>query len=78
VTWPPVFNRLSGVGVPTTLIIGDHDHHSVISCGFAISERIPGCHTIVITGVDHLIPLRVPDIIARAIAEHASARPTRS
>jgi hypothetical protein len=26
------------------LIIGDQDHHSVISCSAAIAERIPDCH----------------------------------
>src|SRR4051812_31634388 len=64
---PPAFDRLSGVDVPTTLVIGGQDHHSVINCGVAISDRIPGCRTIVLPGIDHLIPLRAPGAVAAAI-----------
>ena len=75
---PPAFDRLSDIGVPTSLIIGDQDHHSVVSCGAAVSERIPGCHTTVLPDVDHLIPLRVPGAIAATIARHTPARSTGS
>ena len=70
---PPTFDRLSDVAVPTTLIIGDQDHHSVVSCGVTICERIPDCQTTILPGVDHLVPLRAPDVVAEAIARHMSS-----
>jgi 3-oxoadipate enol-lactonase len=67
---PPVLGHLTEVEVPTTLIIGRQDHPSVISCSAAIADRIPNCRVSAPAHVDHLLPLRIPDAIALAIAGH--------
>jgi len=65
---PPAFERLAEITAPTSLLIGDLDRPAVIDCGEQIAARIPGCRLILVPGVDHLPPLRVPDVVVGMIA----------
>lgn len=66
---PPVFDRLEHLAVPTTLMIGDADRPPLIDSNEQAAKRIPGCRLIRMPGVDHLPPLREPELVAGAVME---------
>jgi 3-oxoadipate enol-lactonase len=65
----PAFDRLYDLRVPTVLMVGDLDRTVVIALDEEIARRIPGCRLIWMPGVDHLPPLRVPELITETILE---------
>lgn len=69
---PPVFDRLQELDVPTVLLVGDRDRPTMIECNEAIAARVPGCRLVRMAGVDHLPPLRVPDLVAETVLEHCA------
>jgi 3-oxoadipate enol-lactonase len=69
---PPAFDRLGDIKAPAALLVGDKDHPPLIECDEAIAARIPGCRKIDVPGGDHLLPLRVPDLVAETIEQLAS------
>ncbi len=68
---PAVFDRLGEISAPAVLLIGDLDRQPLIDCAAATAARIPGCRLVTVPGADHLLPLRAPDAVARAIREQA-------
>jgi 3-oxoadipate enol-lactonase len=68
---PPAVDRLGDIKVPAVLLIGDKDHPALIKCDEMIVAGIPGCRKIDVRGGDHLLPLRVPGLVADAITELA-------
>ena len=64
---PPVFGRLGEISVPTSLLVGDADYPPLIEAGRQAAARIPGCELTVVPGMDHLPPLREPDLVLRTI-----------
>jgi pimeloyl-ACP methyl ester carboxylesterase len=64
---PPAFDRLRELQAPTMVVIGDRDHPPVVDCATAVAARIPGCRVTSLPGVDHLVPLRVPEPLADMI-----------
>jgi pimeloyl-ACP methyl ester carboxylesterase len=66
---PPVFDRLGELAVPTSLMIGDLDRPALIASNLEAADRIPGCELIEVAGLDHLPPLRVPDLVLRQITD---------
>jgi 3-oxoadipate enol-lactonase len=64
---PPVFDRLGEISVPTSLLVGDADYPPLIQANREIAARIPGCELTVVPGMDHLPPLREPDLVLRTI-----------
>ncbi len=66
---PAVFDRLGEISAPAVLLIGDLDRQPLIDCAAASAARIPGCRLVTVPGADHLLPLRAPDAVARAIRE---------
>jgi pimeloyl-ACP methyl ester carboxylesterase len=68
---PPAFDRLGSITAPAVLLIGDKDHPPLIECDKAIVARIPGCRKIDVPGGDHLLPLRVPGLVAETVEEFA-------
>jgi 3-oxoadipate enol-lactonase len=64
---PPVFDRLGEVAVPTSLLVGDADFAPLIEADRQAAARIPGCELTVAPGMDHLPPLREPDLVLRII-----------
>jgi pimeloyl-ACP methyl ester carboxylesterase len=66
---PPVYDRLGEIAAPTSLMVGDLDLPSLIESNLAAAARIPGCELIQVEGLDHLPPLRVPELVLRQIAD---------
>ena len=64
---PPVFDRLGEISVPTSLLVGDADYPPLIQANRQAAARIPGCELTVVPGMDHLPPLREPDLVLRTI-----------
>jgi pimeloyl-ACP methyl ester carboxylesterase len=64
---PPVFDRLGEISVPTSLLVGDADYAPLIQANRQAAARIPGCELAVVPGMDHLPPLREPDLVLSTI-----------
>jgi 3-oxoadipate enol-lactonase len=67
---PPAFDQLGQVSVPTIIMVGDLDRPALIACNEQAALRIPRCRLTRMPGVDHLPPLRVPDLITETILDH--------
>jgi 3-oxoadipate enol-lactonase len=63
----PAWDRLAGLRVPAVLMVGDRDRPALIACDEEAARRIPGCQLIRMPGVDHLPPLREPELITATI-----------
>jgi len=61
---PPAYSRLREISAPTAVVIGDLEYPMVVRCAGEVAGRIPGCKRIPAPGADHMLPLRVPDLIA--------------
>lgn len=64
---PDVYSRLEQLTVPTTVVVGDLEYPMVTDCVAAMAGRIPGCQVRTLPGVDHLVPLRAPGVLAHLI-----------
>jgi 3-oxoadipate enol-lactonase len=64
---PPVFDRLGEISVPTSLLVGEADFAPLIQADLQAAARIPGCQLTLVPGLDHLPPLRAPDLVLRTI-----------
>jgi 3-oxoadipate enol-lactonase len=64
---PLVFDRLGEISVPTSLLVGDADFPLLVRADREVAARIPGCELTVAPGMDHLPPLREPDLVLRTI-----------
>ena len=64
---PPVYDRLGEISVPTSLLVGDADYPALIEADKHAAARIPRCELTVAPGMDHLPPLREPDLVLRVI-----------
>jgi 3-oxoadipate enol-lactonase len=68
-TDPPGFGLLGTVRAPSIMLLGDQEYPMVADVSRAIVARLSGCQTILVPGADHLLPLREPESVAKAIAE---------
>jgi len=64
---PPVFDRLGEISVPVSLLVGDADYPVLVESNKQAAARIPGCEFTIVPGLDHLPPLREPDLVLRSI-----------
>jgi 3-oxoadipate enol-lactonase len=55
------------------MMIGDREYPMVADCGRAAAARIPGCRLTIVPGADHMLPLRVPELIADEIGALVTA-----
>jgi 3-oxoadipate enol-lactonase len=62
---PPAYARLGEVSAPAVVVTGDREYPMVARCAAEIAARIPGCEQVPAPGADHMLPLRVPDLIAQ-------------
>jgi 3-oxoadipate enol-lactonase len=69
---PPAFSRLAEIRVPAVVALGDLEYPMVAECARTIADRIPSCQLIPVPGADHMLPLRVPELIADLINSQAS------
>jgi 3-oxoadipate enol-lactonase len=66
---PPGFGLLDTVRTPAIMLLGDQEYPMVSDASRAIVARLSGCQTVLVPGADHLLPLREPELVAKAIAE---------
>ena len=64
---PPVLDRLDEIAVPVSLLVGDADYPPLIESNRQAAARIPGCQLTEVPGLDHLPPLRDPDLVLATI-----------
>jgi pimeloyl-ACP methyl ester carboxylesterase len=72
---PPVLDRLGDIKVPTSLLVGDLDYPPLIESNRQAAARIPGCRLTVVPGLDHLPPLRDPDLVLATITTTLTRAP---
>jgi len=60
---PPVFGRLDQITVPAALMVGDADYPPLVESNRQAAARIPGCEFLLVPGMDHLPPLREPELV---------------
>jgi 3-oxoadipate enol-lactonase len=68
---PPVYERLSEVTTPTTVVVGDREYPMVAASSADIAERIPDASLTKVKGADHMLPWRTPDKLADIIVKQA-------
>ena len=68
---PPGFGVLGAVRAPAVMLLGDQEYPMVAESSQAIAARLSGCQTILVPGADHLLPLREPELVAKAVGEIA-------
>jgi 3-oxoadipate enol-lactonase len=68
---PPAYARLGQIRIPAAVVVGDQEYPMVARCAADIAARIPGCRQIPAPGADHLLPLRVPAMIAELAVQLA-------
>jgi len=72
---PSAVDRLGEITQPTVLLVGDRDYPVIEDIAALVVARIPGARRVDAPGVDHFVPLRVPDLVSELVAEqveHAS------
>lgn len=65
---PEAFSRIGEICCPVTLVLGGLEYPMVADCVAAMARRIPGSELISLPDVDHLVPLRRPDLLADLIS----------
>jgi 3-oxoadipate enol-lactonase len=68
---PQAYARLGEITAPAVVVTGQLEYPMVATCAAEIGARVPGCCQITALGADHLLPLRIPDLIAQLTAELA-------
>lgn len=68
---PPAYSRLGQIRMPAAVVVGEQEYPMVARCAADIATRIPGCQQVPAPGADHLLPLRVPAMIAELAGELA-------
>ena len=58
--------------MPTSLLVGDADFPLLVQANREVAARIPRCELTVVPGMDHLPPLREPDLVLRTITSTLS------
>jgi hypothetical protein len=53
------------------VVVGEQEYPMVARCAADIATRIPGCQQVPVPGADHLLPLRVPAMIAELAGKMA-------
>lgn len=71
---PPAYSRLGELTAPAVVVTGDREYPMVARCAAEIAAGIPGCQRVAAPGADHMLPLRVPDMIARLAVDLADPR----
>jgi 3-oxoadipate enol-lactonase len=67
-TDPPGFGLLGTARIPAVVLLGDREYPMVADVSRSIAARL-SCQTIVVPGADHLLPLREPELVAKAVGK---------
>ena len=62
-------DRLGEITQPTVVLVGDRDYAVIEDIAAVLVERIPGARRVDAPGVDHFVPLRVPDLVSELVIE---------
>jgi pimeloyl-ACP methyl ester carboxylesterase len=60
---------LSGIAVPTTILVGTHDHLTPLPRARELAAAIPGAELRLLQGKGHMLPIEAPDEVAAAILD---------
>jgi pimeloyl-ACP methyl ester carboxylesterase len=69
---PPASERLEEVGVPTLVVIPDHDPAAQREVSAAVARRVPGARLVEIDS-DHYLTLRKPEQVGELLLEFLTA-----
>jgi 3-oxoadipate enol-lactonase len=59
--------RLEEIGVPTLVLVGDHDVAAFADIADVLAARIPGARRETIAGADHVLHMRQPEVFNRLV-----------
>jgi pimeloyl-ACP methyl ester carboxylesterase len=66
---PPAIGRLADIRIPTLVIVGDLDTHSVRAVADILAQRIPGARKVVLPGTAHMLNMERPAEFSRIVLE---------
>ncbi|MEU7905074.1 alpha/beta hydrolase [Actinoplanes sp. NPDC049118] len=76
---PAAEPRLGEIAVPTLIVLGDRDVEPITDIGRRYEKGIRDAGLVMLSGADHLLPLRVPDQLHPLLLDHLSrARTARN
>jgi pimeloyl-ACP methyl ester carboxylesterase len=70
---PSAVERLGEIDVPTLVVLGDRDEHTITDIGNLYAAAIPNARLEMIPGADHLLPWRVPEQLHALLLDHLAA-----
>jgi pimeloyl-ACP methyl ester carboxylesterase len=73
---PELADELHPLAIPATVVVGRRDVVTRPATGLALAEAL-GARLVEVPSAGHLIPQRMPDAVARAVAETAERAPSR-
>jgi pimeloyl-ACP methyl ester carboxylesterase len=66
---PDYTETLTGITVPTLVIVGSDDEYTPVSAAEYMSERVPGSTLVVVDGAAHMPNLERPALFNKAVEE---------
>lgn len=66
----PTWDRLGELTIGTLLMVGDLEPPAMVEATVAAASRIPAARLIRVPDADHLLQVRVPDLVVAAIQGH--------
>ena len=66
---PDATGEIPGIGVPTLVVVGEHDAITPPAVAREMAEAIPGARLVTIPGAGHLAPLEAPEAFNGALGE---------
>jgi len=66
---PPAIGRLADIRIPTLVIVGDLDTHSVRAVADILAQRIPGARKVVLPGTAHMLNMERPAEFSRIVLD---------
>ncbi len=70
---PSALERLGEIAVPTLIVLGDRDEHTITDIGDIYAAAIPNAKRHMLADADHLLPMRVPEQLHALLLEHLEA-----
>ncbi len=66
----PAWDRLHEIGVPTLVVVGEHDWPELVTSSREIATRIPDARLVVLEATAHVPSLDAPAALAAAVTAH--------
>jgi pimeloyl-ACP methyl ester carboxylesterase len=71
---PPAVERLGDVGVPTLIVVGEHDVVDLLQIADRLEAAIPGARKEIVADAAHLLPLEQPEAVNRLLLDFLGER----